>query len=76
MPARKRLLTIDHTIKVKKLYVLYSTNREFCFLEEISAGYFGPSYRCGCTACDPQLVLPEPPFMPRQGEVQGGQPKS
>jgi len=76
MPARKRLLKIDGTIKVKKLWVLYSTNRKFCFLEEISAGYFGRSYRCGCTACDPQLTLPEPPFMPRPGEVRASQPES
>ncbi len=75
MPARKRSLKIDGTIKVRKVWVLYSTNRQFCFVEEISAGFFGKAYRCGCIRCEPDLVLRDPPFMPRQGEVQAAQPK-
>ncbi len=64
MPARKRFSQLDGKTKVKKSWVLYSTNRTFCFLDEIQLGYFGVNYRCGCKNCDPQLVLPEPPFTP------------
>jgi len=52
----------------KKIWILYSSNREFCFLDEIRLGYFGPNYKCGCVGCDAQLVLPEPAFTLRLDE--------
>jgi len=75
MPRRKNTSWIAGDVRVGKVWVLYSTNRQFCFVDEISAGYFGKGFRCGCVHCEPQLVLPEPPFMPRHGEVQAGQQK-
>lgn len=68
MPRRKQSAKVDHVVVAKKIYVVYSTKRTYCFAEEIRAGFFGPCHRCGCVACDPLLVLPEPPFMPRQNE--------
>lgn len=53
----------------KKIWILYSSNRQYCFLDEIRNGYFGPNHRCGCLKCDHQLVLPDPSFMPRPGET-------
>ena len=76
MPRKKKSYTLAHKVVKKKIWMLYSSNRKFCFLDEIRLGYFGPNYRCGCTKCDPQNVLPEPPFKPRPDEVQAGQPKS
>jgi len=75
MPRRRSSANVEHTVVSKKIWVVYSANRQYCFAEEIRAGFFGPCHRCGCTACDPLLTLPEPPFMPRQGEVLAGQPK-
>ena len=74
MPARKKHYRLERPVVVKKIWILYSSNREFCFLEEIRLGYFGPNYKCGCMKCDAQLVFPEPPFTPRPGEVRAAQP--
>ena len=49
------------TIVVKKWFV-YSTNREYCFKEEIEQGYFPSSHVCGCNACSPKMELPPPLF--------------
>lgn len=53
----------------KKVWILYSSNRQFCFLHEIGRGYWGPHYKCGCIKCDPHLLLPEPAFISRPGET-------
>ncbi len=57
----KQLLTI--VPKKQKKWILYSSNREFCFLAEIEAGLFGNSHSCGCRKCDAGLELPQPDFM-------------
>lgn len=69
MPRSKNTKRQDVRIEEKKVWMAYSTNREYCFHEEIRAGFFGPNTRCGCTSCDPQLVLPTPAFTqePAQG---------
>lgn len=66
MPRRRQSTKVDHTVVSKKIWVVYSTNRQYCFAEEIRGGFFGPNHRCGCIACDPTLVLPEPDFMRRR----------
>jgi len=76
MPRRRESSKVKHEVVSKQIWVVYSTNRQYCFAEEIRAGFFGPCHRCGCTACEPVLVLPEPPFMPDRPEVEAGQPKS
>ena len=76
MPARKKHYKIEHLAVAKKIWILYSSNREFCFLEEIGLGYFGPNYRCGCMKCDAQLVLPEPSFTQRLDQAAAVPPKS
>lgn len=68
MPRKKKTYKLDHQVVSKKIWILYSSNRQFCFLQEIRLGYFGPHHRCGCVHCDPELVLPEPPFMRRPSE--------
>jgi len=68
MPRKKETYKLAHNVLSKKIWVLYSSNRAFCFLEEIRMGYFGPNHRCGCEKCDPRLILPIPPFMPRPSE--------
>lgn len=75
MPKRRSSAKVEHTVVNRKIWVVYSTNRQYCFAEEIRAGFFGPLHMCGCTACEPVLVLPEPPFMKRHGEVRAGQPE-
>lgn len=55
--------------KVKAQWVVYSTNREHCFKEEIQKGYFGSNHCCGCTSCDKQMQLPMPEFTRLPGEV-------
>ncbi len=54
--------------KPKVRWVVYSTNREHCFAEEISKGYFGLNHQCGCNSCDKQLELPMPVFTRLPGE--------
>lgn len=76
MPARKKHYKFENPVVEKKLWILYSSNREFCFLEEIRLGYFGPNYRCGCAKCDPQMVLPEPSFTQRLDEAMAGRPEN
>ncbi len=62
MPKRILHARIEQkTIVVKKWFV-YSTNREHCFIDEISKGYFGPEHVCGCTRCSPEIELPQPLF--------------
>ncbi len=75
MPRKRESVKVEHRILSRAIWVVYSTNRQHCFLEEIRGGFFGPNHRCGCTACDPQLTLPEPGFMPPDPEVRAGQPK-
>ncbi len=76
MPRKKKSYTLAHKVVSRKNWILYSSNRQFCFLNEIQLGYFSPNYSCGCATCDKQLVPPEPSFTPRPGEVRAGQPKS
>lgn len=68
MPRSKKKYTLTHQGGAKKAWILYSSNREFCFLDELRLGYFGPNYRCGCAKCDAQLILPKPSFTPRLDE--------
>lgn len=64
MPRKRSSSKVAHSVVSKKIWIVYSTNRAYCFSEEIRAGFFGPNHRCGCQACDPVLVLPEPEFTP------------
>ncbi len=73
MPQRKREYKIPHRAQKGKVWILYSSNREFCFLGELQRGYFGVSYRCGCSKCDPHLVLPDPRFTPPPGPAKAVQ---
>ncbi len=69
MPRNKKSYTLSHPVVSEQIWILYSSNRQFCFLDEIRQGYFGPHHRCGCMKCDRQLVLPEPSFTQRLDEV-------
>lgn len=69
MPTRKKHYKLEQPVVAKKIWILYSSNRAFCFLQEIRLGYFGPNYRCGCRKCDAQLVLPDPSFTQRLDEA-------
>ncbi len=62
MPRKKKNYKVMPMMK--QCWILYSTNREHCFLDEIRLGYFGPRHHCGCKYCDPQLVAPKPQFTP------------
>lgn len=75
MPRKRLSEKVDHVVVRTKIWVVYSTNRQYCFAEEIRGGFFGPGHRCGCTACEPVLALPEPPFTPRHAEAEAGKPK-
>jgi len=75
MPRKKKLAEVAPISGVTKAWVLYSTNRQYCFQGEIDRGFFSRSYRCGCVHCDPDLALPEPPFTPPHPGVYAGQPK-
>jgi len=68
MPRKKQSANVTHHTKSRKIWLVYSANRQYCFAEEIRGGFFGPNHRCGCTACDPQLTLPGPEFMPPPAE--------
>ncbi len=76
MPTRKRVGRIEPRVISRRIWVVYSTNRQYCFLEEIKGGFFGPNHRCGCEACDPALALPMPRFTQPLGEEAEGQRKS
>ncbi len=72
MPIRKRVARIEPRVISQKIWLVYSTNRQHCFLEEIRGGFFGPSHRCGCESCDPLLALPIPEFtQPPDGAAAG-----
>ncbi len=75
MPRKRQSANVEHTVVIKKIWIVYSTNRQHCFAEEIRGGFFGPNHRCGCTACEPVLVLPMPQFTTPSPEIQAGQPK-
>ncbi len=76
MPRKRESAKVEHRVLSKKIWILYSTNRQYCFLEEIREGFFGPNYRCGCTACAPVLALAEPRFTQPPGQVRAGQPET
>ncbi len=65
MPTRKKHVKVELPVIARKIWILYSSNREFCFLEEIRMGFYGPNYRCGCKKCDKQFVLPGRSFTQR-----------
>jgi len=62
MPRRILHAKVEQKLIVLKKWIVYSTNREHCFKDEIARGYFGSGHICGCHACDPQMVLPLPHF--------------
>lgn len=71
MPKRKKeiLRALPPDAKVKARWMVYSSNREHCFNDEIQRGYFGSDHYCGCRSCDPQLEIPTPIFTRLPGEV-------
>lgn len=71
MPKRAKGLArpLPTGARVAARWMVYSTNREHCFKEEIASGYFGPNHSCGCKWCDKQLKLPMPIFTQLPGEV-------
>lgn len=72
MPSRKTAHRFNSPTcppKPKPRWIVYSTNREHCFAEEISKGYFGLNHQCGCNVCDRQMELPMPVFTRLPGEA-------
>jgi len=62
MPKRKILKEKEIEVTtVNKLWIVYSTNRDHCFLDEISRGLFPQTYTCGCNACFQELPRPAQP---------------
>lgn len=62
MPRRAKHVKMKAGSGARKLWILYSFNREFCFKEEIEKGIFAPGHLCGCSDCAPDFQLPLPGF--------------
>lgn len=69
MPRGKSHSRSDVTAVQKKIWVLYSSNRQFCFQQEIHEGVFPSGYACGCSGCMPTMELPKPEFTRLRGEA-------